>query len=159
MVNENCIKGCPARISHISELTFCTFNCNRIKERNLLKTIFKMPAIYPWDLEYYSAIGINNFKVTSREYTRANCVSVRYLNNFLNAVDNGVDDYYFKEFCYDMFGFNDVGYNLRVSHLKPYLQDITYFIKNGDKCATRCGATCFRCEEIANQLEEFLRYV
>lgn len=160
MVNETCIKGCPARISHLAEIRFCLFNCELLTA-NVGERIFKMPAIFPWDLGYYSAIGINNFKLIARKNHRANIISNDYIKSYLNSIKNGTDNYNLNDFLYNMYAFKDKikSDSATVSHIIPYLPDIKYFTKYGHLCAARCGATCDRCMKKAEELEEVLKII
>ncbi|MBR1617126.1 hypothetical protein IJ670_03155, partial [bacterium] len=46
MVNEPCIKGCPARSSHVSSVTFSVFNCFIAREKRPYYYAMKSPGIY-----------------------------------------------------------------------------------------------------------------
>ena len=63
MVNDPCMKGCPARISHASTSQFNKYDCSTIKNRDRINFMFKLGTVYPWYLEYYSALGVNNFRI------------------------------------------------------------------------------------------------
>ncbi|MBR2068391.1 MAG: hypothetical protein IJ877_01385 [Candidatus Gastranaerophilales bacterium] len=160
MVNECCIKGCPARISHISELNFCAFNCQKIKdEYGLLHFFIKTGAIYPWNLEYYSSIGINNFKFSALAAmgSRANPIDMSYLKKYLEITEHGTDiatvnDFFNKIFTFPITNRDDI----KLTELKSYLPDIKHFIKYGDKCALRCNSECNYCELCAKRTQNFL---
>ena len=164
MVNEPCLKGCPARISHASEVRFAQFNCGELRKRfGSIYTFFKTSAIYPWNLEYYSALGINNFKFLPEGNValRADFVNISLLENYLNCVEYGCDDFSAQTFFNNMFnvGAPNIPDGLKLSHIIPYLLDIKQFIKNGDKCCINCDVDCHYCASKARALEEFLMYV
>ena len=50
-------------------------------------------SVYPWQLEYYSAIGINNFKFAAYPVKRANFNNISFLKNYLEMVENGIEGY------------------------------------------------------------------
>ena len=119
--------------------------------------------IYPWNLEYYSAIGINNFKYVA--YGRANYKNTAGLRAYLDCVENGIDNYSvndlfeklyikYKDYNYD----KNIAKNTKLSKIKPLLPDIRYFITHGHECATRCGVDCNYCCECARKLEKILLY-
>ena len=97
MVDESCMKGCPARIPHISELTFCRFDCQKIKQDDPLLYAFKYSRVYPWNLEYYSAIGVNNFKFSAAGH-RIDFSNLKELNDYLECVENGPETYLAHDF-------------------------------------------------------------
>lgn len=159
MINEYCLKGCPSRISHVTERYLYTFNCHRLANEDEAYFLIKSSAIYPWNLEYYSAIGINNFKyvATQNDGMRSNYHNLKPMDLYLGMVEYGIENYtakdffngiYFKRFCKDD--------RIRLKEVIPYLPDIKHFVKYGDKCATRCGVDCDYCQVCAKYLNRFL---
>ncbi|MBR2069183.1 MAG: hypothetical protein IJ877_05410 [Candidatus Gastranaerophilales bacterium] len=165
-VNDLCLKGCPARISHGSDESFCVYKCGNIKESQDKITPFyrftKASLIYPWNLEYYSAIGINNFKYLAQIEPRAIYKTTQPLKNYLNIVENGIEnvsaDTFFNDTLFILLnhlnGVIRLNQNTALSTIMPYLPDINYFIKNGDKCATRCGIECDYCKTCALKIQQ-----
>ncbi|MBQ8476231.1 hypothetical protein IJ531_04125 [bacterium] len=160
MINEPCIKGCPARISHISELNFCRFNCGKVKENiGSMEFFLKTGSIYPWNLEYYSALGINNFKFCAPQLSegRANYTDTSYLRNYLRIVEEGINDTDTNTFFNGIYKAGiDIRNNIRLSSIKDILPDIKYFIKHGYNCAKNCMAVCNYCNLCAKRLENLL---
>ena len=158
MVNEFCLKGCPARISHASELLFKQFDCHRIaREVGTMYAFLKTSAIYPWNLEYYSALGINNFKfMPNGSYgLRANYTNLEPLEMYLSMVEYGVDNYSAEDFFGKIYlRQTNLPKDMKLTSVIPYLPDMKKFIKDGDKCATRCGLDCTYCHDCAVKLEQ-----
>ena len=63
MLDEGCPKNCPTRVSCMScsSTRFFKDGCKFIVKDGL-KTTIRCGMVYAWELPYYSAIGINNFK-------------------------------------------------------------------------------------------------
>ena len=159
VLNDICNKGCPGKISHHGSTEFCMFDCWKIKRSNPMVYAFKTGVVYPWFFEYYSAIGINNFKLmpTLDPATRGDYQNLKPMENYLTCVEKGVDYYNAKEFFNDLlYVDNDIPSFLKMSQVYSYLPDVHQFIKNGDKCASRCGADCHYCDERAEQFKELL---
>ena len=167
MVNEFCIKGCPARISHISEGVCFQFECTKMwQEKGILYYFFKTGAIYPWNLEYYSALGINNFKFIISNGVinnlRSNFHDITSLQAYLTCVDKGYSNLSAYDFVniFEVFGSfftdSDVARQLQLKDLIQYLPDIKHFIAHGHECALKCGVECNYCELCAKRTENFL---
>ena len=159
MVNESCLKGCPGRISCIADSTSI---CRFLHICRDLKNFFSKTAfIYPWNLEYYSALGINNFKFIASAIgnNRSNYHDVANLKAYLNCVENGIKDYTVKDLqsiLHDsIFNSNK---NHKLSDIKPLFPDIRYFIAHGHECSYKCGVECNYCYECAKKLEKVLLY-
>ncbi len=156
MANEACLFGCPARISH---------PCSMVNECEYLDIILKKGfsfiatsrVIFPWDLDYYSAIGINNFKLMKG--SRANLEKITFLKFYLNIAEKGFEKITAKEFFEEIYKTkspkikND---KILLSDIFKYLPDINYFVKNGKNCANVCESRCFYCFECAKKLEKIL---
>ena len=156
MVDESCMKGCPARISHISELSFCRFDCYKIKTENPIFYAFKYGRVYPWNLEYYSAINVNNFKFSAAG-ERFDFTKLKPMKQYLDGVEYGVEGYGAKEFLKEFLLTNtNIREEVKVSYLIPYLPDVRHFVKNGQYCATRCGDECNYCRDMAEKMNKFL---
>ena len=165
MVNEFCIKGCPARISHISEDDYFQFECTKMKlEKGILYYFFKTGAIYPWNLEYYSSIGINNFKFISSNGSinnlRSNFHDITSLQTYLTCVENGTNGFLTSDFINKMFDkLNQTqvpSNSSKLSDLQQYLPDIRHFVAHGHECTVKCGVECNYCELCAKRTENFL---
>ncbi|MBR1611774.1 MAG: hypothetical protein IJ672_09910 [Methanobrevibacter sp.] len=155
-----CIKGCPYEIFHLSEYSFCVKNCNKIVDKNPLLFSFKSGKIYPWNLEYYSALGINNFKLIG-EGQRARFKDINRIKNYINAIENGMDSYNINNFLEAFFDItnSNLSNSFKLSNTKPYLPDISHFIKHGHLCSTNCNVSCNYCETKAKQLGQFLNEI
>ncbi|MBR2069485.1 MAG: hypothetical protein IJ877_06975 [Candidatus Gastranaerophilales bacterium] len=160
MINEPCIKGCPARISHIAEYGFCKYNCHALQEKmGEYFFFYKLGSIYPWNLEYYSALGINNFKYSASGSMggRANYNDISQLSMYLNMVEHGIKNYSADDFFNGIYErrFN-IRKDLKIADVIPYMPDVHHFIKHGDKCAINCDVNCHYCELCGKRTENFL---
>ena len=61
MVNEGCLSGCPLRTHH----NFTTL-CDFYTENHTFYSLCNPNLIYPWEINEYSKIGINKFKLVGR---------------------------------------------------------------------------------------------
>ena len=162
MVNEPCIKGCPGRTSHEGETFFTVYECFRAKEKQgTILTFFKTSAIYPWNLPYYSALGINNFKFMPEGNAdlRANFHNIQLLTNYLSCVENGVDEFSANTFFNNMFNAAvPIDEHISLASIMPFLPDVEHFVQNGHKCRNNCDIDCFYCNGCARKLQEFISY-
>lgn len=158
MVNEPCLRGCPSRISHCAT-TFCEFDCMKIIEKNWIEEFCKSGVIYPWNLDYYTDIKINRFKLISSGFVRANIENLDWLKGYLSIVEEGIENYDSEDFFKTIIKFSPNSKKIKKIALKEivkYLPDINYFIENGDKCAQNCTTNCTYCIECAQKLREIL---
>ncbi|MBR1754007.1 hypothetical protein IJ732_04145 [bacterium] len=163
MVNEPCLRGCPARISHISSIKFYNFNCSALKRKlGILNAFFRSGFVYPWNLHYYSEMGINNFKFSAHPYLRSH-FKIDKLKNYLNCVEKGIENISLYHFFNDIFAaYYSLGErymrtpkDIMLKDVLPYLPNMEYFVKNGDKCSYNCGVDCNYCQECAKKLEKY----
>ena len=149
MVNEGCLKWCPTRFSCMASSynSYYKLGCKFTRESKYINIALD-GEIRPWDIEYYSAIGINNFKILSRAprafdkdtSTIGTYMAtledkdnlMPYLNNYFNAIN--VDP-------------------KKIISLFPQMK---HFVKHGHECATRCGVECKYCYECARNIEKVL---
>ena len=156
MANESCLYGCPARISHPGGM-YCVYDCEKVMKKLDFVHICKARIIYPWDLPYYSAIGINNFKFMLG--TRADIKKLEFFEDYLKIAENGVDGYTVVEYIKGMFKFSrnfNLNKKVTLKEAKKYFPDINFFVENGHKCAYECGIGCRYCYDCAQQLKEIL---
>lgn len=156
LVNEPCIFGCPSRRIHPST-DFCYFNCKSFRDKDCgIPYFFKCNMIYPWWLEYYSAIGINNFKFSL--YTRGKGQNLQPISTYFFCIDNGFENISIQEFFTNILWLYGKDYNkdLMLSDIKPYFPDIRYFVKNGYKCLNRCGSECNYCMDCAEKIKKII---
>jgi len=169
MVNEGCIKFCPVRIACVTEGGFAIIDCGPLQmEKSAISHFTKTGAIYPWNLEYYSALGINNFKFissTGKENTRSNYHDITTLKKYLTCVEEGIENYS-SNFFFEIFEkLKDSPYiqqdktkEIKLSELKDMLPDIRYFIKHGHECAIKCNHECNYCYECSKKIDNALIY-
>ncbi len=170
MVNEGCIQGCPLRKYHsttssnyeiqkimdLGEKYVKLYNssCTKIIEKDYWTYICTSLIVYPWQIQEYSKIGINNFKLVGRGSTLFNKKGYSDLINwYLKAIED--------ESVADMIPHNLFGAylwtensNILMKDIKPYLPRIEYFKKYGALCASRCGVECHYCYKCAEKLRK-----
>lgn len=158
-VNELCLKGCPARISCSGERKYKKFQCPNIRKKDgLLYSFFKSSVIYPWNLEYYSAIGINNFKFGGETHkTFENDFDyLDALEKYLRIVEYGVNnfstDVLFKKIYRTKIEYKDT----KLTDAIKYFPDPKHFIKNGDMCVQNCEVVCNYCKGCASKFEKYI---
>lgn len=157
IVNEPCLRGCPARISHCAT-NFYRFDCMKIIEKNWIEEFCKSGVIYPWNLDYYSAMNINRFKLLPTGFVRADIRNIEYLKEYLELVENGAENYSAKDFFEKVIKFSEKPINTKakLSEILAYFPDIKYFIENGDKCNEKCGVDCSYCVDCAKKLKKII---
>ena len=156
MVNEKCMRGCPARISHSSSY-YEPFDCYSKPEKlGKLRYFMKSNIIYPWQLEYYSAIGINTFKFMSYPL-RSNIDNLNFLKNYLYCVENGIEKMTADDFFNGIFEIGaKISKNIMLSEIIDLFPDIRHFVKKGDRCANICGVDCDYCINCADKIEKIV---
>ena len=172
MIGEGCPKWCPSRFSCMASSynDHYKIGCNIPRNFPIIANL-KNGVIHPWWLEYYSAIGINNFKFVPINQ-RASDKSINHINDYLSFIqfsENNFDGIkYFDNLIAtlsDRLHLNTsiVVNNIKNANLYSYIKsnifDINYFIKNGYKCGIDCGTKCTYCDNCAKQLEEIMRMV
>ena len=171
MVNEGCLQGCSNRFEHENTMTdinfelqtkelvfqedFCKSNCAKIEQSNPVLYLTKGNHIYPWELEEYAKIGINNFKINGRDGISNDKVS---LNNITKVYLKGVDDVKnIENIPLIKFVSNSANQkrlqDLTVKDVKKYLPDIKHFVKYGHLCASQCGNECNYCHKCAEKIQ------
>ena len=167
MVNQACIKGCPARISHLSINDFFVFDCQKLrKDMKELHFFLKTGVIYPWNLEYYSSLGINNFKIViaAMNNGKNNFRDISILKSYLEAVEYGVDDMTVKAFFTKIFtsmrrtdiANSKISQSLKMQEIMHLFPNIKHFIAHGHECSAKCGIECNYCYEYSKKIEEKL---
>ncbi len=170
MVNEGCIPDCPLRNSHnifiteyknktINEnffnIDFFTQKCNKILCENIFEYLCKCNIIYPWEIEEYSKIGINNFKFVGRNNDKfATGEYLEYYSAYLKGIDNINNIQEFPIRYFNNYICTNEMINLCVYEVKKYLPDINYFKKCGHLCSSRCGIECKYCYKFAEKIQK-----
>ena len=174
MVNEGCIQGCPIRTHHNLSVPYLYSNdyekrelslryelfntkCSAFVEKNFYNFITKNNLILPWEIEEYSKIGINNFKLVGRN-------NIEFFNgkymSFYEAYLRGVDDYQnIKNVPYRFLNNAciSIPFHYSVDEIRPYLPRIDHFVKKGHLCASICGIECTYCYDCARKLKNALK--
>lgn len=172
MVNEGCIQGCPNRDGHASEIMdrhiiykndnalsnfyYSTFFCGEIEHNNPFFTIAKANIIYPWEIEEYSKIGINHFKLVGRDaFSYSQEIYLNEYLLYLKGIDNinNIKNEPINTFVHHLSN-NPVLKQLSVKELKNYLPNINYFKKHGELCAVNCGVKCQYCYKCAEKIKK-----
>ena len=173
MVNEGCLQGCPNRMFHEyisideNEIVnndiclsghYATNFCFSITDKYPIQSLVIGNHIFPWDIDEYAKIGINNFKLVGRD-GYGNFDS--YLKNFTMYL-KGIDDiklieYYLLSYFTHHLSHNPLLKQLYVKDYKKYLPKIGYFKKYGHLCASRCGVECRYCYKCAEKIQRVFK--
>ncbi len=165
MVNEGCLRGCPNRNMH--EMTdyniegnitgtYCTSFCTSQFGNYPFQSFVMGSHIYPYEIEEYGKIGINNFKFVGRDGYRDNfqyfiksftdyLKGIDNINNIKNTSLNYISSHYARSKLLEQ---------LMIKDYKKYLPNIKYFKKNGHLCASRCGTECRYCYKCAEKIQK-----
>lgn len=150
MMDEGCIKNCPTRTSCMSCSSTSYFkNGCKLTKQNQYKNRIRNGCIQPWELSYYSAIGINNFKITPQDQ-RASDKHEMHVKYYMDIVEYGLYSKGGKKLLEAMFP------NIKPENrynMISYLPDIEYFIKHGHECDSRCGVECNYCDILEKRLK------
>ena len=171
MVNEGCLQGCSNRFEHECALTdgnfkkqtnehifqegFCNCNCEKIEKENPILYMIKGNHIYPWEIEEYSGIGINKFKLNGRDGLQNEKKSMtKMIDIYLKGIEDiknieNIPVIKFASNSINQFRLKD----LTVKDIKKYLPDIKHFVKYGDLCTTICGIDCRYCFKCAEKIQ------
>ena len=138
---------------------YSQYKCVRNKKDMLTHHLSSSTTVHPWVLEYYSAIGINNFKYVTIAQPRADYRVLSFMEAYLYTIENGIQNYpaydYFKNvFCLD---YVHIDRSVKLSEIIPLFPDIRHFIKHGHECAINCGVNCFYCKECADKIKAALK--
>ena len=174
MVNESCLMGCPHRAFHEfinidkniilnNEIclsnAFGTYFCNAITHKFPIPSLVVSTHIYPWEIEEYSKIGINKFKLVGRDGFFQNAQN--YINSYsmyLKGVDNinNIMDFPLADFTHHLKG-NKTLSKITLRNYKKYLPNIKHFIKKGHLCASRCAVDCRYCYNCAEKIQKLYK--
>ncbi len=169
MVNEGCINSCPLRYLHNlsipyiksqekltdPDLTFAYFTktCNNFALKNPYYHLCNPNIIYPWEIEEYSKIGINNFKLVGRNEDKSICsLYIDYYKTYLKGIDSikNIENVPIRIFNHYLKGED---FEHTVKQVKDLLPSIEHFKTQGHLCASICGVACNYCEECAKKIE------
>ena len=175
MVNEGCLQGCSNRFEHECAFTdncfehlteerilkedFCKRNCTQIEQRNPVLYLTKGNHIYPWEIEEYSKIGINKFKLNGRDAINDEKSSLtEHIYIYLKGIDDikNIENIPVISFASNLTSQERLK-DLKVKDIKKYLPDIKHFIKNGHLCSSNCGVSCKYCYKCSEKIEEIFK--
>ena len=177
LVNEGCIYGCPLRLSHAADFldaeqvcnnefilsdyynsNFFNSNyfCRNLERQKGIFAYIKTNNIYPWEIEEYSKIGINKFKLVGRDAFKMRIEN--YLNEYfiyLKGVDNvkNIENFPINTFIHHLSS-NIVLNKMSVKEYKKLLPDINHFKKYGHLCSSYCGVECQYCFKCAEKIQK-----
>ncbi len=156
LVNEHgCLKFCISRCYHPATTEY-GFPCVEYIKKNQFLHFARNTLVFPWEWEYYSAIGINNFKFSGGP--RHIIKNVKIVKEWAKLKETGVDSYLANEFmntrCLSRRHYLKFDDSLKLSDLIKQMPDINYFIKNGSRCLSSCGINCRYCYEIAENIKK-----
>ena len=132
-------------------------NCIQVENSDLYYYFSNSNIIYPWEINEYSKIGINNFKLVGRNMPEFRTGKyIDYYEKYLNGVDNiknieNLPIRYFNNYIY-----NNQNIIYTVKEIKPYLPNIEHFKKYGHLCASQCGSECNYCKKCADKMQNAL---
>ena len=112
--------------------------------------------IFPWEIDEYSKIGINKFKLVGRDeifYKIDSYISDYY--KFLKGIDDikTIENVSINTFIHHLSS-NNVLKQLTVKEYKKYLPNINHFKKYGELCAWDCGVNCRYCYKCAEKIQK-----
>ncbi len=171
MVNELCIKGCPYRNSHYNFISprFSMFEvymhgrcfkeqCGAIAKSDFWQWICYSNIIYPWAINEYVNLGIENYKIAGRNYFPGRNFQSFYYD-YLKAVED--EDFMMNMNFFSLLqnqSYISVNTNavrkLKVKDVIDYLPNINWFKEHGNECTSVCGLDCKYCVEKARILKE-----
>ena len=170
MVNEGCLQGCPHRDLHeminidkdkiinndiCLSVGYATSFCNPIVHKYPIHSLVIGNHIFPWDIEEYSKIGINNFKLVGRDGYDNFESYIKSYTMYLKGIDDikSIPDYSLSDFTHHINN-NPMLKQLKVKDCQKYLPDIKHFIKYGHLCASKCGIECRYCYKCAEKIQK-----
>ena len=169
MINEGCINACPVRNLHAESImdefkeendnifsNYYAPNYFCIKMENFpIYELTRSNVLYPWDIEEYSKIGINKFKLVGRDgYNNFNDY-IRLYTAYLKGIDDikFIQNHSLSDFTHHLKS-NPILKQLKVKDYIKYLPQISYFKKYGHFCASRCGVECRYCYKCAEKIQK-----
>ena len=155
MVNEACPKWCPSRLScsASSNSDYYKIGCKIARQNDLLSRC-RCGAIHPWQLEYYSALGFNHFKILTQK-SRTTSKDTTNIGNYMQNIEYGTQGQHGREYL-ENYCFN-LAYSAKPEECMALLPNVEYFIKNGDKCAYDCGVNCTYCDDCAKKIQQLIK--
>ena len=173
IVNEGCIGGCAMRYDHSCEimgkpietkhpfLSNCFYSelCGKTINKNPLLYLCKSQIIYPWEIEEYSKIGINKFKLAGREDFKFEMnKSINSFLLYLKGVDNikNIGEESINSIIHHIAG-NRYFNKFKIKDIKNLLPKIKHFVKNGHLCTSGCSITCNYCSRCVQKIEKLYK--
>ena len=149
MLGEGCLKWCPSRFSCMASSynSYYKIGCDLVKQFPVNNGILN-GNIHPWDFGYYSAIGINSFKLPPMNQ-RSTDKSISHAKEIMELVEYGTDSEYCKKYIEKNYG------KINFDKLISYLPDMKHFVRHGHECSYKCGVECNYCYECAKVLSKF----
>ena len=150
MCTEGCFKWCPTRFSCMA----CAYNsnynlgCDLLRANKYLQNVLS-GIMYPWNLEYYSAIGINNFKLLTMR-GRSSDTKTNAIKYYLDILE-----YSYK----DKKNRNAIKYLYKIENPEGFVANfpkMEYFVQHGHECTYKCRSECTYCFDCAEKLESYV---
>ena len=128
MVDEGCLKGCFSRMSCMASSynAYYKLGCKLTSENRKL-SFYKNGGIYPWDLSYYSALGVNNFK-TVPMHQRSSDKIQPHLLEFLDVAEYEVNSEFYEKFIFDAIPVKNIR-KISAKDALEYYPNMEHFIK------------------------------
>ena len=161
MLGKYCTKGCSAKSAHFQR-SFSEPDCEKLRKKmGFLNYFIKSGSIFPWDMKYYSAMGINNFKYIAGPPNRSDYRDIEPFKKLLNIIENGYENYNWQDMKDTTIWvppvmINDKNKNIKLSEIAPLFPNMKYFIKHGHECSSMCEAECNYCFDCAKKLAKVL---
>ncbi len=146
---EGCFKWCPSRLFCMSSMFSPQYKlgCNLMRANWDLRKVLS-GLIYPWDLGYYSAIGINSFKLLPMGRKRAKETRINNLTSYLSIVEHGFKSSKSKKSMQYL-------YDTKVpDKFVAALPKIEHFVHHGHECIYKCKSECTYCFDCMENLKK-----
>ncbi len=171
MVNEGCMQGCPHRSLHEhikynnsviqnNDLSisgsYCQAFCTHIIKKYPFYSLTLNNNIYPWEIEEYSKMGINKFKMVGRDaYIYRFEKYLKEFFEYFKTIDNYKESKNFSivSFIHHLNGSNELK-KLKTEEIRYLLPQIKHFKKYGHLCTSVCGVECRYCYKCAEKIQK-----
>ena len=160
MATQACLRGCPHRTEHQSNKSYGMKFCFSLYQKNAALNICKANNIYPWDVEEYSKLGINKFKLVGRDsFPEKTDTLIHNYHLYMSGIDDykNIENESINAFIHFIPAGQYFPDNIKVKDIKPLLPEIEYFKQRGFLCASDCRTECMYCYECASNINKMIK--